>query len=205
MHFDGDFKHLAMVEAGPLRIKVDQLTDEEWNSLGVRQETYHVHACTQTVPLVFDADLRHRHPSTHPAYDRFRQEIQAVCQHIAGYYELNPPASRKARPASGQAGYFARIILVRMAPESEIAAHVDNGYSLSRAHRIHLPLQTSEQVDFCVGSSTRNLPVGELWEINNRRRHAVRNSGTQARIHLILDYVLPGEIIADPIDGELVA
>lgn len=205
MHFDGDFKRLTTVDTEPLIRRINQISESEWNSLGIRQNTYHVHSCTQTVPLVFDADLRHRHPSSHPAYERFRTEIETICNRVVSCFALSPPVNRVERPASSQESYFARIILVRMNPESEIAPHVDNGFSLCRAHRIHLPLKTSEEVAFRVGQTTRELPVGELWEINNRRRHAVYNRGKQARIHLILDYVIPGEVILDPLDGELVA
>lgn len=205
MHFEGDFKRLALVNAGAFERKTRQITEQEWNSLGARQQTYHVHASTQTIPLIFDSDFRHRHPTVHPAFDRFRDEVEQVCEVIRQFFEANPPAHRRARPAAGLEGYFARVILVRMNPESSIGGHVDNGFSLSRAHRIHLPIKTNDGVEFSVGESTRGLPEGELWEINNRRLHSVVNQSQKPRIHLILDYVLPGEVILDSVDGELVA
>jgi len=42
--------------------------------------------------------------------------------------------------------------------------------------------------------------VGGLVEINNRRKHAVKNNGSEKRVHLIADYYVPGERIID-IDG----
>ena len=41
--------------------------------------------------------------------------------------------------------------------------------------------------------TTIKLFEGEIWEINNKRTHSVVNSGDSARIHLISDWVLPGE------------
>lgn len=205
MHFDGDFRKLAVVNTGILCEKARQITEQEWDSLSVRQQRYDVHSSTQTVPLIFDSDFRHRHPTRHSMIDRFQDELEQVCALVREYFEANPPEDRRVRPRSGMEGYFARLILVRMAPESTISGHVDNGFSLSRAHRIHLPIKTNQSVSFSVGNSTRMLPEGELWEINNRRRHSVKNNSKEPRIHMILDYVIPGEVINDPIDGELVA
>jgi hypothetical protein len=53
-----------------------------------------------------------------------------------------------------------------------------------------------------VGESVRKLAVGGLVEINNRRKHAVKNNGSEKRVHLIADYYVPGERIID-IDGTL--
>jgi hypothetical protein len=70
------------------------------------------------------------------------------------------------------------------------------------SHRIHLPLVTNDGVKFTVGDTTKYLLPGELWEINNRRKHTVMNNGTEGRVHMIMDFVLPGEKIAD-ITGEI--
>jgi len=70
------------------------------------------------------------------------------------------------------------------------------------SHRIHLPLVTNDGVKFIVGDTTKYLLPGELWEINNRHRHTVTNNGTEGRIHMIMDFVLPGEKIAD-VTGEI--
>jgi len=58
---------------------------------------------------------------------------------------------------------------------------------------VHLPVVTNDSVLFTVGGETKTLPAGELFEINNRRMHSVRNDSAEDRVHLILDFVLPGE------------
>ena len=68
-------------------------------------------------------------------------------------------------------------------------------------HRVHCPLTTNEMCEFHVGESSRFLEPGEIVEINNRRMHAVVNSGAQKRVHLIVDYYVPGERVVD-IDGK---
>jgi len=121
-------------------------------------------------------------------------------QSIEGYFADNPPNGI----SPGTRGHFQRIILVRLAGEASIGSHRDYGASLSRAHRIHLPIITTEKALFAIAGDIRHLRPGEIWEINNRKPHAVRNDSDQARIHAIFDYVLAGEIVLDP-DGELVA
>ena len=54
-----------------------------------------------------------------------------------------------------------------------------------RSHRYHLALKTNELVDFAIDGEIRHFAPGEIWEINNRRYHAVRNLGEEPRIHLI--------------------
>ena len=54
----------------------------------------------------------------------------------------------------------------------------------------------SDQI-FDVGETSFHMAEGELWEINNRREHAVANNSDSDRIHLILDYVIAGEKIRD--------
>ena len=68
---------------------------------------------------------------------------------------------------------------------------------MRRCHRIHLPLITNDEVIFDVGESSMKMAEGELWEINNRREHAVANNSDNDRIHIILDYVIAGEKIRD--------
>lgn len=72
------------------------------------------------------------------------------------------------------------------------------------SQRNHFPIITNNGVEFEVGEDVRHLAAGEIWEINNRDYHAVRNTSDNARVHMIIDYVVPGEQIADP-EGLLVA
>ena len=79
-----------------------------------------------------------------------------------------------------------------------ITPHRDYGPSMLRSHRYHLALVTNDQVEFAIGGQIQHLAPGEIWEINNRKLHAVRNLGAEGRVHLILDYVVPGEVVLDP-------
>jgi hypothetical protein len=196
MHFDGAFRHIGTVDAQPLLQVVDSLGEEAWSEYVRRQAKFQVHRHTQTIPLIFDEDMRHTDPTIWP---RFAEIEPAMKPALDAIRQAHPSA------ADGGEGYFVRIILTRLSPGAFITPHRDRGESIMRSHRHHLALRTNDRVDFGVDDQVRHFAAGEIWEINNRKPHAVRNLGEEARIHLILDYVVPGEQIHDPDEGLLAA
>ena len=196
MYFDGRFRFIGTVDPAPLAFAIDSFGEEAWLEHASRQQMYHMHSQTQTIPLLFDDDGRHTDPTPWPRLAQLAPLIEPVLEQI-----------RKAnQPADGSAdqGYFIRIVATRLSPHSFITPHRDGGHSLLRAHRYHVPIKTDKGVDFKIADEVRNLAAGEIWEINNRRVHAVRNQSDSPRIHLIIDYVVPGEKIPDP-DGLCIA
>ena len=191
MNFDGNFRKLGMADVRPIARKVAKFSDEDWRAADFRQRRYEVHRDTCTIPLVFDEDFRHTHPTRLPALAEFEAELRPVLAGVAETYERSPGAERLV--AQFGYGYFVRATLVRLEPGGSIPEHTDNNFSLVHSHRVHVPIVTNDEVRFRVGSEVRTLGVGEVTEINNRRMHEVTNGGTDARVHLILDFVLPGE------------
>jgi quercetin dioxygenase-like cupin family protein len=167
------------------------LTEEQCSSFSVRQKRYEVHQQTQTIGLVYDPDFRHSHPTKLPMLQIFETGLRPALCMAADHFEQTEAAQRLIR-ARGR-GYFVRASLVRLQPGCSIAEHQDNNFSLTHSHRVHFPILTNDDVLFTVGRETINMREGELYEINNRRMHAVRNNGSTDRVHLILDFVLPGE------------
>ncbi|WP_440873662.1 aspartyl/asparaginyl beta-hydroxylase domain-containing protein [Thalassotalea sp. PLHSN55] len=205
MYFNGQFKLLGKCDIAELKTLVDSITTAQWQAHNERQKTFDVHSHTKTIPLIFDADFRHRFPTTLPALEQFQQALAPVMQTIVEHFKSITIITRGDRPNPVAKGYFVRLILVKLAPHSEIDEHTDNGFSLSRVHRIHLPIITNEHVEFTVDDVTKNLQAGELWEINNRGTHGVKNLSEQARVHFIFDFVIPGEVVEDPLSGTLFA
>ena len=196
MYFDGEYRSLGKVDVTALQAAVDDLDEGDWLADTSRQDAYAPHRRTQTIGLIYDPDMRHRDPTVQPAHARFRQVIEPIMASVASAL---PPAIPGA-----QEPFFVRVILVRLDPRANIATHRDFGASLSRAHRVHVPVRTNSGAEFGIAGNVRHLPAGEAWEINNRKPHAVRNAGGSPRVHLILDYVVPGECIEDP-DGTIYA
>ena len=85
-------------------------------------------------------------------------------------------------------GYIIRTELVNLPAYCNVKRHIDRGESLVKDKRIHLVLETNDEVIFKVDEVEKNMKVGELWEINNTKYHSVKNGGNTDRFHLIIDY-----------------
>ena len=85
-------------------------------------------------------------------------------------------------------GDFPRIMLARMAPGGVIHPHLDTGPAAHWPHKIHIPLQTNEDVIFFQENNPHHFAVGEAVEVNNLDAHSVQNRGSTDRIHLIFEY-----------------
>jgi len=176
MNFDGSFKLLGQFNVTGLQQKILSFDESEWNKMSWKERQGKEHRCTQTIPILFDSDFRHINPTRHSTIDTIDEEFKNIKSFIENYY-------------GDRTGYFIRMIVVRMNPQSEIPLHYDTGSSLPYAHRIHLPIKTNDEIIFQVGEDCKNLKPGELWEINNQRQHGVRNLSNEARIHVIMDWV----------------
>jgi quercetin dioxygenase-like cupin family protein len=53
--------------------------------------------------------------------------------------------------------------------------------------RIHIPVVTSNEVEFYLDKERMNLKEGECWYMNFNLPHSVSNKGQSARIHLVVD------------------
>lgn len=202
MNFQGDIELLGTVPIAPLQAAVRAFDEARWHEDQSRQELFDAHTSTAMVKLIFDADYRHRDPTVHPAYGELLPLLEPVMTLIRAHYSKTMRQRRWI--ARHGAGYFVRMILTRLAPRAVIKPHADGGYSLARCHRIHLPIWSNPDCRFHVGGTSVAMHPGEIWEINNRLIHAVSNDGDVSRVHLILDYVQPGETVFDH-DGALVA
>jgi quercetin dioxygenase-like cupin family protein len=192
MYFDGSFRFIGKVDPEPLARAIESLGADAWSEYVRRQEMFQPHRNTETIPLLYDEDSRHTDPTVWPRYSELEPAMQQVLDTIR-------EANRAAAVNAGD-GYFIRIILTRLKPHCWIPRHRDGGATLIKSHRYHVAITTNPSVEFEVGDEVKHFAAGDIWEINNRNLHAVRNPTDERRIHLILDYVVPGERIEDP-DG----
>lgn len=192
MNFDGNFRRIGNANVTPLRLLLEQLPEEDWQQQALRQQRYEVHRDTSTIHLVHDYDFRHVQPTRHPALQFFEPAIRPILAITAEFFD-GSETGRELTAKYG-VGYFIRANLVRLSPGGEIPEHRDRNFSLAHSHRVHVPVITNRDVRFSVGRETLHLPEGDIYEINNRRSHSVRNDGDAPRVHLILDYVLKGEM-----------
>lgn len=199
MYFDGTFLQIGKCDVSALRERVAALDEQVWKEDARRQQVYGAHIHTQSICLLAETDLEHSPPVAGPMFHGFAELFVPIMASIEAFYARR--ACVREGDGAAKPGYFCRALLVRLDAGGEIFSHTDHGYSLCRAHRIHVPIVTTEQTLFAVAGVIKHLAAGEIWEINNRKPHAVRNMGPP-RIHAVLDYVLPGEVVHDP-DGLL--
>lgn len=191
MNFPGNFFHIGTLDPRELLDLVAGLTEGQWDEFSLRQKRYEVHRDTQTIGLVYDLDFRHSHPTRLPLLQTFESALKPALWMTADHFEDTDHARQLI--AERGPGYFIRASLVKLGAGCSIAAHQDNNFSLTHSHRVHLPIVTNDKVTFTVGRETIHMAEGQLYEINNRRMHSVDNQGSEDRVHLILDFVLPGE------------
>jgi hypothetical protein len=149
-------------------VDVPQLPlDLDWERYTFRQRFHKVHSQTKTVPLIWDERLKGE-IIYHPDYNHFKPFLESL------------PLGK---------GYIQSAILINLPAGKSIPTHVDNAPFFKRFHRLHIPLITNKDCLFTVGSETRHLQQGEIWEIDNDNQpHSVVNRGSTDRIHLLIDF-----------------
>lgn len=82
-----------------------------------------------------------------------------------------------------------RTRLMRIDPGGEATPHFDvHLYWFDRV-RIHVPIITTEDVQFECGDDSVHMAAGESWVFDTFRRHNVLNPGGSHRVHLVIDTV----------------
>ncbi len=168
LQLDDDF------DVESLKNRIEQIPAAKWLE-SERERLFDVHRDTQALLLVHFEDFKYEKPDYRELYFKLRNELMPLIDYVSSYYKNN--------------GFIVRLLLAKLVAGGKIPQHTDAGYSLLNCHRVHLPIITNDRVDFVVGGETKNMQVGELWEINNGSVHAVQNRGDEDRIHLIIDWM----------------
>jgi hypothetical protein len=80
--------------------------------------------------------------------------------------------------------------LMRLKAGAQIKPHSDPDLSLESGQaRLHLPIQTSDRIEFKVDRQVVPMRAGELWYFNAELEHEVHNLGSEDRINLVVDCV----------------
>jgi hypothetical protein len=97
------------------------------------------------------------------------------------------PIMEQAAASLGYTDFrFPRAMLAKLPAGSKILPHTD-GKASHYIHKIHVPLVTNAGTTFHVGDQAMHIPAGEMYEVNNKRVHAVENDGDFDRIHFIFE------------------
>ncbi len=81
-----------------------------------------------------------------------------------------------------------RVCLMKLDPNSNIKTHVDRGLSyLSGSFRVHIPIQTLDELYFYHAEERVVMEEGSCWYLNFELPHRVENKGTIPRVHFVMD------------------
>ncbi len=177
MEFDTPHRDLGRVPLRALRLWARDAPEEVWMEDTLRQDTFRVHARTQSVILLW---------TDHKEYPRL------YCKTWPRWSELRPllwPAVVWARRQTGAQGPLCTSMLARLLPGQHITPHTDSAPFFAAARRFHVPLLTHPDVDFEVDGARVPMVASHLVEIDNRRHHAVSNRSLEPRVHFIFDII----------------
>ena len=155
--------------------------DPSWDFFALRQNKEHVHRATRTMAFAWS------------------ERWDGIGVPVVLWPDYAPAPLRAAVADCAEAirahfgGLVTRVILAELPPGTEIAAHVDGGPLLTMVHRCHVPILTNPGVVFAIDGVDQKMRAGQVYELDNMRRHGVANHGTERRIHLICN-VLPSAI-----------
>lgn len=175
---------LGPVPAAPLRARVAALDDAAWHGDTLRQDRFAVHAATRSVLLLW-CD-RSRWPELTPEPRPMLTALDAELRPV-----LAAAVARMPHPV-----VVATAMLALLPPGARIAEHVDADPFFAHAHRVHVPLLLPRGVRFVIDDQVAPLREGRLYEIDNLRRHSVRNDGDSPRVHLIADLLPTASLLA---------
>jgi hypothetical protein len=83
------------------------------------------------------------------------------------------------------------VRLMRLAPGSIIKEHRDLDLAAEAGTaRLHIPIATNPGVDFRLNGTRVEMAPGSVWYLRLADPHAVANTGTTARVHLVIDAIV---------------
>jgi len=100
---------------------------------------------------------------------------------------LMPVMQQTIRPYGFKNPQFPKAMLARLKAGYGIDPHTDGAGSNLHTHKIHVPIFTNLDALFHIGGQDFHLEQGQAYEVNNIKRHGVRNDGEADRIHFIFE------------------
>lgn len=155
---------------------------DEWFENNDRQSLYEVHKETNSV-FIYD------HSNAWSLGDKYDLKVNDSQSRMAKL--VSPIVETLESIHDGKVG---KCIFIKMPPHKNVGEHRDSMDYLGAVRRHHIAIKTNEDVIFFVNKESKNMRVGECWEINNSLFHSVKNNGDSERIHLMID-ILPNKFI----------
>ena len=154
--------------------------DAEWYYDTTRQETF----------------KHHKHTTSYPIYEMQMQKpfnVELKCQN-SNFVTMIDSIFKDLELVYN--GHVTKAIFINLPAGKKVDGHYDEGDYLGMVRRVHIPIITNPDVDFIINEETKNMKLGDCWEINNSRFHEVNNRSKEDRVHLLID-ILPNHYYED--------
>lgn len=181
---DFNFKQHNSYNVEGIKDYISKFSDE-WFLDTSRQDNYYVHKDT-TSYFIYTANLRWK------SGEEFMVQTKSNDKQLL---ELVEPIIQDLEKTHN--GVRGNVLLIKLTAKQNIAIHHDSGDYLMFSRRNHIPVVTSDDVFFGVGSEKVNMKAGECWEINNSRLHFVDNNSEIDRVHLLIDIMPYDELTSN--------
>lgn len=169
-------RELQPVDVSRLQALVLRVSEEVWamEDAGKENNFRCFHHTRHIIFRFIEGARDHRVWYERPLWQAWQGHLLPILHEASSSYRFERPV-------------FPKVMLARLAAGHGIDRHVDGAGPNLHTHKIHVPLQTSDQALFTVGDETFHLREGVAYEVNNLRPHAVINGGDVDRVHLIFE------------------
>ena len=171
---DFNFKNLGNYDVEEIKNYISNFA-EEWFIDTSRQEIFKAHKDTNSY-FIYKADLKWKNSDAF-VVEKKSNDAKLVSMIDRIILDLETKHD----------GVRGNVLLIKLKAGQIIPSHQDSGDYLVASRRHHIPIITSDNTWFTVGSDKINMLVGECWEINNTRFHSVENYSDIDRVHLLID------------------
>jgi hypothetical protein len=177
-----DQRCLGEIEIGELKQRILSQEPEVWAEQAIRQQTYEVHKDTESIVMLFcDESWPDGEIYRESGWERLSDVAMPLIDHVINtWYEPG--------------GILLRAMAAKLKAGGRINAHTDSLRSFHMGHRVHVPITSSSVVRYTISGKPYSFDVGNVYEINNQKKHSVMNMGSDDRISFIFDYVPPEQM-----------
>jgi hypothetical protein len=178
---DFNFKLQRNFDVSDITKRIENISSE-WFADTTRQELYPNHKETQSI-FIYDHSNAWKNGEPYEiVVNDSQKEMQELLKPIVDYLETLHD------------GMVGKCLFINLPAGKEVLEHEDMGDYLGAVRRHHIAIKTNKDVLFFVGGESKNMEIGDCWEINNSKMHSVINSGNTGRVHLLID-ILPNKFI----------
>jgi DNA-binding XRE family transcriptional regulator len=153
------------------------LPEELWQLNTLRQDSFVHHKDTNSIIFCWSGSNieDYMNPTIfNIENEELQKEIWSLAYKICKFYNKKTPSK------------IVRLMLARLPEKNEVPEHIDYG-NLDKIHRCHIVIKTNNKCFFRIEDEILQFEEGDVVEINNQKKHEVKNQGDSERIHMICD------------------